>query len=111
MIIFVIPRHEGEMYKTLLSDYDTRQRELLLENAELKIVLQQMKKDIVSILSSRKPTLKDDKHPDDGVQVGQVVFLYSLMLLFNCGADKNVISGSNGWDGSARILTVNTYLK
>ncbi|XP_074491334.1 afadin- and alpha-actinin-binding protein-like isoform X1 [Sebastes fasciatus] len=61
-------KHEGEMYKTLLSDYDTRQRELLLENAELKIVLQQMKKDIVSILSSRKPTLRDDKHPDDGVQ-------------------------------------------
>ncbi|XP_059197316.1 afadin- and alpha-actinin-binding protein-like isoform X2 [Centropristis striata] len=52
-------KHEGEMYKTLLSDYDTRQRELLLENAELKKVLQQMKKDMVSILSSR---LNDDQH-------------------------------------------------
>ncbi|XP_051232516.1 afadin- and alpha-actinin-binding protein-like isoform X2 [Dicentrarchus labrax] len=61
-------KHEGEMYKTLLSDYDTRQRELLLENAELKKVLQQMKKDIVSILSSRKPLLKGDKHQDDGIQ-------------------------------------------
>ncbi|XP_038571711.1 afadin- and alpha-actinin-binding protein-like isoform X1 [Micropterus salmoides] len=62
-------KHEGEMYKTLLSDYDTRQRELLLENAELKKVLQQMKKDIVSILSSRKPTYKGDKHQqDDGIQ-------------------------------------------
>ncbi|XP_042339622.1 afadin- and alpha-actinin-binding protein-like isoform X2 [Plectropomus leopardus] len=60
-------KHEGEMYKTLLSDYDTRQRELLLENAELKKVLQQMKKDMVSILSSRKPTLKDDKHHDDDI--------------------------------------------
>ncbi|XP_044055969.1 afadin- and alpha-actinin-binding protein-like isoform X2 [Siniperca chuatsi] len=62
-------KHEGEMYKTLLSDYDTRQRELLLENAELKKVLQQMKKDMVSILSSRKPTLNGDKHQDDGRQV------------------------------------------
>ncbi|XP_063747831.1 afadin- and alpha-actinin-binding protein-like isoform X3 [Eleginops maclovinus] len=61
-------KHEGEMYKTLLSDYDTRQRELLLENAELKKVLQQMKKDMVSILSSRKNALKEDKHQDAGIQ-------------------------------------------
>ncbi|XP_031720092.1 afadin- and alpha-actinin-binding protein isoform X3 [Anarrhichthys ocellatus] len=61
-------KHEGEMYKTLLSNYDTRQREMLLENAELKKVLQQMKKEMLSILSSRKPMLKDDKHQDDGVQ-------------------------------------------
>lgn len=53
------------MYKTLLSDYDTRQRELLLENAELNKVLQQMKKEIVSVLSSKKSNLKDD-----GTQVG-----------------------------------------
>lgn len=72
MTVFLISRHEGEMYKTLLSDYDTRQRELLLENAELKKVLQQMKKDMVSILSSKKPSLKGDKHQDDGIQVGQV---------------------------------------
>uniref|UniRef100_A0A3Q1GUP8 Synovial sarcoma, X breakpoint 2 interacting protein b n=1 Tax=Acanthochromis polyacanthus TaxID=80966 RepID=A0A3Q1GUP8_9TELE len=52
-------KHEGEMYKTLLSDYDTRQRELQLENAELRKVLQQMKKDMVSILSSRKQAAKD----------------------------------------------------
>ncbi|KAM6939410.1 afadin- and alpha-actinin-binding protein-like isoform 3-T3 [Lycodopsis pacificus] len=61
-------KHEGEMYKTLLSNYDTRQREMLLENAELKKVLQQMKKEMLSILSSRKPMLKDDKHQDDGIQ-------------------------------------------
>ncbi|XP_022620375.1 afadin- and alpha-actinin-binding protein-like isoform X2 [Seriola dumerili] len=61
-------KHEGEMYKTLLSDYDTRQRELVLENAELRKVLQQMKKDMVSILSSRKLTLKGDKHEDGCIQ-------------------------------------------
>nr|XP_046247310.1 afadin- and alpha-actinin-binding protein-like isoform X2 [Scatophagus argus]XP_046247311.1 afadin- and alpha-actinin-binding protein-like isoform X2 [Scatophagus argus]XP_046247312.1 afadin- and alpha-actinin-binding protein-like isoform X2 [Scatophagus argus] len=61
-------KHEGEMYKTLLSDYDTRQRELLLENAELNKVLQQMKIEMMSILSSRKPTMKGDKHQDDSTQ-------------------------------------------
>ncbi|XP_023151222.2 afadin- and alpha-actinin-binding protein-like isoform X1 [Amphiprion ocellaris] len=61
-------KHEGEMYKTLLSDYDTRQRELQLENAELRKVLQQMKKDMVSILSSRKPAAKGDKHEHGGTQ-------------------------------------------
>ncbi|XP_031612029.2 afadin- and alpha-actinin-binding protein isoform X2 [Oreochromis aureus] len=61
-------KHEGEMYKTLLSDYDARQRELVLENAELRKVLQQMKKDMVSILSSRKPAVKSDKPEHSGVQ-------------------------------------------
>lgn len=60
------------MYKTLLSDYETQQRELLLENAELKTVLQQMKKEIVSILSSKKPNLKGDKNQVDGAQVGKL---------------------------------------
>lgn len=62
------------MYKTLLSDYDARQRELLLENAELNKVLQQIKKEMVSILSSKKPNLNGDKHQDDATQVKQVVF-------------------------------------
>ncbi|XP_037326617.2 afadin- and alpha-actinin-binding protein-like isoform X2 [Pungitius pungitius] len=53
-------KHEVEMYKTLLSDYDTRQREMLLENAELKKLLQQMEKEMNFILSSKKPTLKKD---------------------------------------------------
>uniref|UniRef100_A0A3B4Z293 SSX family member 2 interacting protein n=1 Tax=Stegastes partitus TaxID=144197 RepID=A0A3B4Z293_9TELE len=61
-------KHEGEMYKTLLSDYDSRQRELLMENAELRKVLQQMKKDMVSILSARKPAAKGDKHEHGGTQ-------------------------------------------
>ncbi|KAK2835460.1 hypothetical protein Q5P01_015944 [Channa striata] len=61
-------KHEGDMYKTLLSDYDTRQRELMMENAELRKVLQQMKKDIVSILNSKKPLLNGDKHEDGCIQ-------------------------------------------
>ncbi|XP_035031718.1 afadin- and alpha-actinin-binding protein-like isoform X2 [Hippoglossus stenolepis] len=61
-------KHEGEMYKTLLSDYDTRQRELVLENAELRKVLQQMKKDMVFILSSREKSQKEDKHEAGCIQ-------------------------------------------
>ncbi|XP_069550837.1 afadin- and alpha-actinin-binding protein-like [Brachyistius frenatus] len=61
-------KHEGEMYKSLLSDYDTRQRELVLENAELSKVMQHIKKDMMSILSSRKASLKGDRHEHGGVQ-------------------------------------------
>lgn len=39
------------MYKSLLSDYEASQRSLMLENAELKKVLQQMKKEMMHILS------------------------------------------------------------
>ncbi|XP_017262533.1 afadin- and alpha-actinin-binding protein-like isoform X2 [Kryptolebias marmoratus] len=58
-------KHEGEMYKTLLCDYDSRQRELVLENAELKKVLHQMKKEIAATLRLRKLSLKGEK-PDLG---------------------------------------------
>lgn len=69
------------MYKTLLSDYDSRQREMLLENAELKKLLQQMEKEMLSILSSKKSTLKEDKCQDDGIQVGRVFILFILFFL------------------------------
>uniref|UniRef100_H3DDN3 SSX family member 2 interacting protein n=1 Tax=Tetraodon nigroviridis TaxID=99883 RepID=H3DDN3_TETNG len=56
-------KHEGQLFKTLLSDYELRQRELLLENAELNKVLQQMKGEMTSVLASNKSTLTGD----DGV--------------------------------------------
>ncbi|XP_041698691.1 afadin- and alpha-actinin-binding protein isoform X1 [Coregonus clupeaformis] len=67
-------RHEGEMYKSLLSDYEGRQRALMLENAELKKVLQQMKREMVSILSPspRKPcsSSRGDRVEDSLEQAG-----------------------------------------
>ncbi|XP_017281402.1 synovial sarcoma, X breakpoint 2 interacting protein a [Kryptolebias marmoratus] len=48
--------HEGEMYKSLLCGYEASQKALVLENAELKKVLQQMKKEMIHILSPRKPS-------------------------------------------------------
>ncbi|KAK3568067.1 hypothetical protein QTP86_029712 [Hemibagrus guttatus] len=46
-------RHEGEMYRVLLSDYEVRQQALMQENAELKKLLQHIKKDMMSILSPK----------------------------------------------------------
>ncbi|XP_013884559.1 synovial sarcoma, X breakpoint 2 interacting protein a [Austrofundulus limnaeus] len=50
--------HEGEMYKALLCGYEASQKALVLENAELKKVLQQMKKEMVHILSPRQASAK-----------------------------------------------------
>ncbi|XP_076880441.1 afadin- and alpha-actinin-binding protein-like isoform X2 [Brachyhypopomus gauderio] len=60
-------RHESEMYKALLNEFDKHQRELMTENAELKKVLQQIKQEMVGILSPKKPsggTLKEEKRTD-----------------------------------------------
>ncbi|XP_077390627.1 afadin- and alpha-actinin-binding protein-like isoform X2 [Festucalex cinctus] len=62
-------KHEWEMYKTLLRDYENRQRGLLLENAELRKVLKLMKNEMVVILSSRKPDVKGDKQDDGAIEV------------------------------------------
>ncbi|XP_051550337.1 afadin- and alpha-actinin-binding protein-like isoform X1 [Myxocyprinus asiaticus] len=54
-------RHEGEMYRTLLNEFDNRQRELMLENIELKKVLQQMKREMVGVLNSKRNCQKEEK--------------------------------------------------
>ncbi|XP_043116002.1 synovial sarcoma, X breakpoint 2 interacting protein a isoform X3 [Puntigrus tetrazona] len=57
-------RHEGEMYRALLSDHETRQRSLMMENSELKKVLQHMKKDMIAILSPKKACVKTEPADD-----------------------------------------------
>ncbi|XP_062437504.1 afadin- and alpha-actinin-binding protein [Rhea pennata] len=57
-------RNEEEMYKALLNDYEQRQKQLLMENAELKKVLQQMKKEIISLLPPQKQ--KPKERSEDG---------------------------------------------
>ncbi|XP_011613234.1 afadin- and alpha-actinin-binding protein-like isoform X2 [Takifugu rubripes] len=61
-------KHEGQLFQTLLSDYEARQRELLLENAEVNKVLQQMKGEMTSILRSNKSNLTGDTYQDDVTQ-------------------------------------------
>ncbi|XP_026709474.1 afadin- and alpha-actinin-binding protein isoform X2 [Athene cunicularia] len=58
-------RNEEEMYKVLLSDYEQRQKQLLVENAELKKVLQQMKKEIILLLPPQKQ--KPKERSEDGL--------------------------------------------
>lgn len=67
--------HEGEMYKSLLSDYEKSQKSLMLENAELKKVLQQMKKEMMHILSPRKSTSRGATADDGQEQVLYLLFL------------------------------------
>ncbi|KAM9844658.1 synovial sarcoma, X breakpoint 2 interacting protein a [Aulostomus maculatus] len=61
--------HEGQMYKAMLSDYEASQRSLMLENAELKKVLQQMKKEMIHILSPRQPSNRGAAADDSQEQV------------------------------------------
>ncbi len=57
------------MYKTLLNEFDNRQRELMVENIELKKVLQQMKREMVGVLNSKQMSLKKEKQSNDMDQV------------------------------------------
>lgn len=57
------------MYKSLLSDYEASQQSLMLENSELKKVLQQMKKDMIHILSPRQASNRGTRADDSQEQV------------------------------------------
>lgn len=57
------------MYKTLLNEFDNRQRELMMENIELKKVLQQMKREMVGVLNSKKTCQKEEKQSNNMDQV------------------------------------------
>lgn len=68
------------MYKSLLSDYEASQRSLMLENTELKKVLQQMKKEMIHILSPWKPSTRgaaaDDRQEQVFVSLFFMVFMH-----------------------------------
>lgn len=63
------PRNEDEMYKILLNDYEYRQKQILMENAELKKVLQQMKKEMISLLSPQKKKPRERAEDSTGTVV------------------------------------------
>ncbi|MBN3286859.1 ADIPA protein, partial [Polyodon spathula] len=52
-------KSEGEMYKVILDNYENWQKDLMMKNVELKKVLQQMKMEMVSILSTQKHGTKE----------------------------------------------------
>ncbi|CAL1593578.1 unnamed protein product [Knipowitschia caucasica] len=91
-------KREEEMYKTLLNDYDNRQRDLLQENAELKKILQQMKKDMVSILKSKKSTKTDkferfQKEDDDDEEEDALNSTKHSVELFSDDAREQLTNG------------------
>uniref|UniRef100_A0A8D0DV71 SSX family member 2 interacting protein n=1 Tax=Salvator merianae TaxID=96440 RepID=A0A8D0DV71_SALMN len=65
-------RNEEEMYKSLLNEYEQCQKQLLLENAELKKLLQQMKKEIISLLPPQKQKPKEKIEDDNGTVLSDV---------------------------------------
>ncbi|XP_012371962.1 afadin- and alpha-actinin-binding protein isoform X2 [Octodon degus] len=65
-------RNEDEMYKILLNDYEYRQKQILMENAELKKVLQQMKKEMISLLSPQKKTPRERADESTGAVISDV---------------------------------------
>ncbi|XP_062973947.1 afadin- and alpha-actinin-binding protein isoform X2 [Elgaria multicarinata webbii] len=65
-------RNEEEMYKALLNEYEQRQKQLLVENAELKKLLQQMKKEIISLLPPQKQKPKEKTEDGNGMVLSDV---------------------------------------
>ncbi|XP_016044364.1 afadin- and alpha-actinin-binding protein isoform X2 [Erinaceus europaeus] len=65
-------RNEDEMYTILLSDYEYRQKQILMENAELKKVLQQMKKEMISLLSPQKQRPRERTDDNTGTALSDV---------------------------------------
>ncbi|XP_074544058.1 synovial sarcoma, X breakpoint 2 interacting protein a [Halichoeres trimaculatus] len=61
--------HEGDMYKSLLRDYEATQKSLMLENSELKKVLQQMKKEMIHILSPLRASTRGASAEDSQDQL------------------------------------------
>lgn len=64
------------MYKTLLNEFDNRQRELMMENIELKKVLQQMKREMMAVLNSMSICRREEKQSNP---VDQVRLLYVMV--------------------------------
>ncbi|XP_057570765.1 afadin- and alpha-actinin-binding protein isoform X8 [Hippopotamus amphibius kiboko] len=65
-------RNEDEMYKILLNDYEYRQKQILMENAELKKVLQQMKKEMISLLSPQKQKPRERADDSTGTAISDI---------------------------------------
>ncbi|XP_054836495.1 afadin- and alpha-actinin-binding protein [Eublepharis macularius] len=81
-------RNEEEMYKVLLNEYEQRQKQLLVENAELKKLLQQMKKEIISLLPPQKQKPKEKAEDGNG----------TVNVLSDVEDDSGEINKENMWE-------------
>lgn len=76
------------MYKTLLNEFDNRQRELMMENIELKKVLQQMKREMMAVLNSMNICRREEKQSNP---VDQVRLLYVMVHIKHYKLYRHVI--------------------
>ncbi|XP_028667369.1 synovial sarcoma, X breakpoint 2 interacting protein a [Erpetoichthys calabaricus] len=97
-------RNEEEMYKVLLGDYEHRLKDLMIENAELKKVLQQMKKEMMTILHPQKHGFKEKKEEsidpvasDDEEEPGENSKEYGLDLSCELAREKLTNSIRQQW--------------
>ncbi|XP_043942815.1 afadin- and alpha-actinin-binding protein [Protopterus annectens] len=65
-------RNEAEMYKVILKNYEQHQKQLMMENAELKKVLQQMKKEMIFILTPKKQRMKERTEDGAGTVISDI---------------------------------------
>ncbi|XP_066480984.1 afadin- and alpha-actinin-binding protein isoform X1 [Tiliqua scincoides] len=85
-------RNEEEMYKVLLNEYEQRQKQLLVENAELKKLLQQMKKEIISLLPPQKQKPKEKAEDSNGT------------ILSDMEDDTGEVNKENVWELSCETV-------
>ncbi len=69
-------RHEEEMYRLVITDYEERQKQLMVENTELRSCLNNMQKELVQLLN--EPSV-----PSNGSQVNKTKVFFSDYLAVN----------------------------
>ncbi|XP_053102729.1 afadin- and alpha-actinin-binding protein isoform X2 [Hemicordylus capensis] len=85
-------RNEEEMYKVLLNEYEERQKQLLVENTELKKLLQQMKKEMISLLPPQKQKPKERAEDGNGT------------VLSDMEEDSGEVNKENMWELSCETV-------
>lgn len=73
-------RNEEEMYKVLLNEYEQCQKQLLVENAELKKLLQHMKKEIISLLPPQNQKPKEKHEEGNGIVSAHVCSFFMFFF-------------------------------
>ncbi len=93
-------RHEEEMYRLVITDYEERQKQLMVENTELRSCLNNMQKELVQLLN--EPSV-----PSNGSQVNKTkVFFFWLS---GCEHILQAVNCPNIWQGMHIPATL-TYM-
>ncbi|XP_013415215.1 afadin- and alpha-actinin-binding protein B [Lingula anatina] len=61
-------KHEEDMYRLIVANYEDKQRELLVENGQLRQCLNDMQKELVGLLNGQPSPRKDQIHHEDSLE-------------------------------------------